>query len=248
MSKILKAASAAAILMMTVATVALTDESEAFAAEGLIAFVVNSPENPVTLETLNAVKLQPILDEALVSENSETAGEGDQANAPTSSLMVQPLPADYRPQAETRAHIDEDVDSASSLIELVSMIDVSTDLDSEQKCLAGAIYFESKGETLSGQLAVAKVVLARRDSGRFPNSVCAVVYQPSQFSFVRGGSMPPINTSSNAWRRAVAISKIAMDDQWDSPVEGALFFHARHVSPRWRLTRMAAVDNHVFYK
>lgn len=248
MSKILKTASAAAILMTTLATIALTDESEAFAAEGLIAFVVDSQANPVTLETLNAVKLQPILDEALAAENAGSVGEGDQAKMSGDPLMVQSLPADYKSQAEKLALADEEQDSASSLNELVSMIDVPSDLDAEQKCLAGTIYFESKGESLAGQLAVAKVVLARRDSGRFPDSVCGVVYQRSQFSFVRGGSMPPINTSSKAWRRAVAVSKIAMDDQWESPVEGALFFHARHVSPRWRLTRMAAVDNHVFYK
>ena len=143
---------------------------------------------------------------------------------------------------------DDTPDRASSLAELVKDQDTDIVLNAEERCLAGAVFFESKGESLAGQLAVAKVVLARSKSGRFPSSICGVVYQTSQFSFVRGGSMPPINTNKASWRSAVAISQIAPADHWDSPVEGALFFHARRVSPGWRLTRLGTVDNHVFYR
>ena len=143
---------------------------------------------------------------------------------------------------------DEAAISASSLNELVRMQDTGAPLSAEERCLAGAVYFESKGESLAGQLAVARVVMARANSGRFPSTLCGVVYQKSQFSFVRGGGMPPIATGSNHWRNAVAISKIALNDSWKSPVEGALFFHARHVSPGWRLTRIGSVDNHIFYR
>ena len=146
---------------------------------------------------------------------------------------------------------DDDRDeriSASSLPELVRLQDISEPLDSEERCLAGAVYFESKGESLAGQLAVARVVIARAKSGRFPTTLCGVVYQKSQFSFVRGGGMPPIATGSTHWRNAVAISRIALENSWKSPVEGALFFHARHVSPGWRLTRIGSIDNHIFYR
>lgn len=138
--------------------------------------------------------------------------------------------------------------SASSLAELVRMQGAPGSLDSEEQCLAGAVYFESKGESLPGQLAVARVVMARAKSGRFPSSLCGVVYQKSQFSFVRGNSMPRIDTGGIHWRNAVAISKIALNDAWKSPVEGALFFHARRVAPGWRLTRLGTVDNHIFYR
>ena len=80
------------------------------------------------------------------------------------------------------------------------------------------------------------------------DSLCGVVYQKSQFSFVRGGAMPYINKGSSHWRNAVAISKIALNDSWKSPVEGALFFHARYVAPGWRLKRIGTIDNHVFYR
>ena len=115
-------------------------------------------------------------------------------------------------------------------------------------CLATALYFEARGESLDGQLAVGRVVVERANSGRFPNSYCGVVYQPSQFSFVRGRSMPAIRESSPAWSRAVAMARIADQGSWDSPTEGALFFHATHVSPKWRLKRLARIDNHVFYR
>ncbi len=138
--------------------------------------------------------------------------------------------------------------SASSLAELVRTQDTKSSLSAEEHCLAGAVYFESKGESLAGQLAVARVVMARSKSGRFPSSLCGVVYQKSQFSFVRGNSMPRIDTGGTHWRHAIAISKIALNNSWQSPVEGALFFHARRVSPGWRLTRLGTVDNHIFYR
>ena len=87
-----------------------------------------------------------------------------------------------------------------------------------------------------------------RQQSRFPDSICGVVYQRSQFSFVRGGKMPRIHTGRQSWRNAVAIAKIAVNDGWESSVEGALFFHARYVSPGWRLKRLATIDNHVFYQ
>lgn len=121
-------------------------------------------------------------------------------------------------------------------------------LSRELECLAGAVYFEAKGESLEGQLAVGRVVINRARSGRFPTSYCGVVFQRSQFSFVRGNAMPPIPRASRDWQEAVAIAKIAVANAYPSQAEGALFFHATRVSPGWRLTRVARVDNHVFYR
>jgi len=136
-----------------------------------------------------------------------------------------------------------------SLAQLVSEHSSASTADAEHDCLAGAVYFESKGEPLEGQLAVAEVVINRANSGRFPSSYCGVVTQKRQFSFVRGGRIPAIRRSSPAWRKAVAIARIAARDLADSTVSNALFFHARYVSPNWRgLTRMAAVGNHIFYR
>jgi len=121
-------------------------------------------------------------------------------------------------------------------------------VDRDAECLASAIYFESKGESLDGQLAVAKTILNRTRSGRFPATICGVVFQPGQFSFVRAKGFPPIARTSRHWQTAQAIAHIAAHDLWDATVEDALFFHARRVNPRWRLQRIAAIGNHVFYR
>lgn len=156
--------------------------------------------------------------------------------------VVQPLTS-----AKSAAAISADVE-ATSLAALVSAHGEAEALEGDMHCLAGGIYFESKGESLEGQLAVARVIINRAQSGRFANSLCGVIYQPGQFSFVRGGNMPSIRTSSASWRRAVAIAQIAMADSWDSQAEGALFFHARRVSPGWGKKQLASIDNHIFYR
>jgi spore germination cell wall hydrolase CwlJ-like protein len=135
-----------------------------------------------------------------------------------------------------------------NLSSLVSQLRSSEPGSRELECLAGAIYFESKSEPLSGQLAVGQVIANRSKSGRFPSSYCGVVFQRSQFSFVRGRSMPPIPRSSHQWKTAVAIAQIVHQALHVSTVPKALFFHARRVSPRWRLTRVGTVGNHVFYR
>ena len=119
----------------------------------------------------------------------------------------------------------------------------------ELECLATGIYFESKGEPLAGQLAVGKVIANRSQSGgRFPGTYCGVLFQRGQFSFVHGGHLPAVAHSNRQWQTAVAIAKIVDQDLQESSVGNALFFHARYVSPGWRLKRVASIGNHVFYR
>lgn len=143
----------------------------------------------------------------------------------------------------------EELPKVSSLSQLVARQSVPASLDRETECLAASVYFESKGEPLEGQLAVAEVVKNRaRSGGRFPSSICQVVFQKGQFHFVRGGGFPPIARSSKAWREAVAIAQIELSDAWDSRASNALFFHASRVSPGWNKVRVAQLGNHVFYR
>jgi N-acetylmuramoyl-L-alanine amidase len=153
---------------------------------------------------------------------------------------------DAAADAETPAV--EKTKPTGDLSQLVSQLRSSETGSRELECLAGAIYFESKSEPLSGQLAVGQVIANRSKSGRFPSSYCGVVFQRSQFSFVRGRSMPPIPRSSLQWKNAVAIARIVDQALHVSAVPKALFFHARRVSPRWRLTRVGTVGNHIFYR
>ena len=135
----------------------------------------------------------------------------------------------------------------ASLAAAVAAQDAPGAMDSELQCLAGAVYFESKGEPLSGQLAVAEVIINRTTSGRFPTTICSVVKQPGQFSFVRGGRIPAVGANAQ-YRTAAAIAKVALADAWDSPASDALYFHARRVSPNWGKARVATIGNHVFFR
>jgi spore germination cell wall hydrolase CwlJ-like protein len=185
----------------------------------------------------------------VAAQELRPAAKSESAIQFTSEPVVQPMPAVV---AADDTAIDDDATAdtvvATSLAALVEQTPTPSDLSSELACLAGAIYFESKGESLAGQLAVGRVIVARSKSGRFPASYCGVVYQRSQFSFVRGQSMPRIDKSGRAWREAARIARIAHEGSWKSPVEGALYFHAARVSPGWRLTRLARVDHHIFYR
>lgn len=167
-----------------------------------------------------------------------------------SEPVIQPLPqvAVQDTLSAASAEADAAPAPAVTLAELVASQPQPAELSRELNCLAAATYHEAKGESLNGQLAVARVIVARSKSGRFPDSYCGVVFQPSQFSFVRGNSLPTGPRTARQWKNAVAVAQIAHEGTWRSPVEGALFFHAAYASPGWRLTRIARVDNHVFYR
>jgi len=137
-----------------------------------------------------------------------------------------------------------------ALGELVDLYAGGSTDDAEQDCLANAVYFEARGEPIEGQLAVAEVVLNRTLSGRYPQTICEVVEQPWQFSFVNAtGRIPEANRSSNAWRRAVAIARIAEAGAGRLLPRDVLWYHADYVSPSWgrRLARNTKIGLHIFY-
>ena len=164
--------------------------------------------------------------------------------------IVQPLPEAELVAAEEDAAIEAPVPQAGSLRELVSKIQAPQELSRQMECLAGAIYFESRGEPIDGQLAVAQVVINRAESSVFPSDYCGVVYQRAQFSFVKNGSMPSIKRGSDAWKKAKTIAKIAHEGLWDSAAQDSLYFHASYVKPSWsyRKQARATINTHIFYR
>ena len=208
----------------------------------------------------SAVSIAATLIATLVSSNGSGAKAQDiqipvvEAQG-ASAVITNPVQATV-PAGETAVSQDEirssaDSDTAPPAASLAALVDgtsMPSELSSELNCLASAIYFEAKGETLAGQLAVGRVIVARTRSGRFPASYCGVVFQPSQFSFVHGRALPAINKAARPWLNAVRVAMIADKGAWKSPVEGAMFFHAARVSPAWGKTRMAQVDIHIFYR
>jgi N-acetylmuramoyl-L-alanine amidase len=196
------------------------------------------PAGPARAESVRAQNMS-LLPQIVVEE---AIAEGQTPSAPLpdlSSLSAAKTPVFVEPKALRRP---------GSLSELVSFHATTQTPDREAECLAVAVYFESKGEPLLGQLGVAETVINRTRSGRFPSSICGVVLQKSQFSFVRGGGFPAIARSSQNWRTAVAIGHIARNNLWNSQVSNALFFHARRVAPGWNLRQVGTVGNHVFYR
>lgn len=135
----------------------------------------------------------------------------------------------------------------ASLAEAIDAQPLPEAPDDELRCLAGAIYFEAKGEPLTGQLGVAQVILNRTKSGRFPRTICSVVKQRGQFAFLEAGEMPAIPDNAH-YRTALGVAQVALQGAWDSPVADALFFHASRVSPSWGKRRVAAIGGHVFYR
>ena len=119
----------------------------------------------------------------------------------------------------------------------------------EQDCLAKAVYFEARGESLEGQLAVAEVVMNRAASGRYPASLCKVVTQPWQFSFIDKGRFPTPDFASQSWRNAVAVARIAQAQLADTLPANVLWYHATYVAPSWgkRLNRTTQIGLHIFY-
>lgn len=172
----------------------------------------------------------------------------DPGNQPELSDPDAVEPADELDSALEAEASEAKVPAGAELSALVAALRGSEPGSRELECLATGIYFESKGEPLAGQLAVGQVIANRATSGRFPSSYCGVLFQRSQFSFIRGKSLPAAPRSSKQWQNAVAIAKIVSRGLKESSVGKALFFHARYVSPRWRLKRVAAIGNHIFYR
>ena len=107
-----------------------------------------------------------------------------------------------------------------------------------------------KRETLEGQLAVARVIMNRAMSGRYPASWCGVVKQPWQFSFVRNGRMPSVDQNSTAWRNALGVTRLAINNAVESVPTDCLWYHTNYVAPSWgrRLTRVSQIGAHIFYR
>jgi hypothetical protein len=125
-----------------------------------------------------------------------------------------------------------------------------------ERCLANAIYFESRSEPVRGQMAVAQVVLNRVFSGFYPGDVCGVVYQNAshhlacQFTFACDGKSKVINERGN-WARANRIAKETLDGKVYLPeVAKSTHYHALYVHPNWvgEMKKMVRYGLHNFYR
>jgi spore germination cell wall hydrolase CwlJ-like protein len=126
----------------------------------------------------------------------------------------------------------------------------------QQRCLAEGIYFESRGEPVRGQIAVAQVVLNRAFSGHYPTTVCGVVYQNAhrylacQFTFACDRHRDVIRDQA-AWERAKEVAAGVLDGKlWLPEVGKATHYHAYWVRPAWVRTmqKLHRIGVHTFYR
>lgn len=126
----------------------------------------------------------------------------------------------------------------------------------EQKCLAEAIYFESRSEPEDGQAAVAQVVLNRVKSGLYPTNICGVVYQnrhkykACQFSFACEGRSLAI-TEPGPWSTAQRVAREVLEgESYNTAVGASTHYHANYVAPYWsrKLKRTDQIGRHIFYR
>jgi len=136
-------------------------------------------------------------------------------------------------------------------------------------CLATNIYHEARGESLTGQIAVAHVTYNRMKSRRFPDKICDVVYQAvystwwyehhgrlvpvrfrCQFSWFCDGKSDLIDTESRSWKNAKGIAWEVLYNEMPDPTNGSTHYFNHHlVNPYWaaELTYVATIQNHSFY-
>lgn len=138
----------------------------------------------------------------------------------------------------------------------------TTEVLSEQHCLASNIYFEARSEIAAGKKAVAQVTLNRVNSGKYPKTICAVVLQHKQFSWTHQvpreqrqralSGLAPLNSEleSLAYAEAKTIAKEAMNTSSTALPNSVLWYHTTEVHPAWnkRMSKVKVIGSHVFYK
>jgi hypothetical protein len=127
--------------------------------------------------------------------------------------------------------------------------------DKQWTCLAKAIYFEARGESVKGEFAVAEVIANRVDSPNFPDNYCAVVHQGDahlnacQFSYACDGRPETIHEPA-AYEKAGKIAQLILDGAPRALTDGATYFHTVWVHPPWsrRFRETAEIGAHIFYR
>jgi spore germination cell wall hydrolase CwlJ-like protein len=181
--------------------------------------------------------------EALAAAN-QLAGEGDGGAAPLPVTMSSKL-------AYARADLPP-----TTFDSTVTATPTAAVSDKQMWCMATAIYFEARGESYRGQVAVGQVVMNRVKHPLYPDTICAVVFQNQnmrnacQFSFACDG-IPERVTDKKAWAQAMKIAQDVVGGTDYLPEVGkATHYHATYVYPHWapRMKKVTKIGMHVFYQ
>ena len=127
--------------------------------------------------------------------------------------------------------------------------------DAQWACLAEALYFEARGETVKGQFAVAEVIMNRVKSSQFPATLCGVIKQGTgrkyqcQFTYTCDG-YKDIIAERKAYERVSKVARAVMDGMVSGLTGGATHYHTSAVRPRWSRVykQTARIGVHIFYR
>lgn len=221
---------------------------------GTNAGVGNLPETQIVQQILT-VQGQDLLASAKLAPKMDTvptvSATSSYSNAQTAPMLVGMV-------AKTGHGIDPTVRMAERSLHVAGLTETSATPKrrgrAQWQCLAEALYFEARSESLEGQRAVAEVILNRVDSRKFPNTVCEVITQGAhrrnacQFSYNCDGR-PERITEPRAFERAKKIALDMVGDRERTLTDGATHYHTSAVNPRWarKLTRTAKIGTHIFY-
>jgi spore germination cell wall hydrolase CwlJ-like protein len=122
----------------------------------------------------------------------------------------------------------------------------SSELSAELRCMELNLYHEARGESKAGILAVGHVTLNRVSDRRFPNTICNVVYQKHQFSWVRTNKKA--NKTKVPKRIREITYKLVVLKTYKDNTKGSLFFHNHTVNPAWGKKPRVVIGEHIFYR
>jgi len=123
--------------------------------------------------------------------------------------------------------------------------------EADKYCMAQNIYFESANQSALGKLAVGLVVMNRVKDTRYPDTICEVVRQDRQFSWVKDNRSNVPKKADAAWKESVRITDDVLSGRADFlKFDEVTHYHADYVNPHWSgsMEEVATIDQHIFYR
>lgn len=130
-------------------------------------------------------------------------------------------------------------------------------IEKQLQCMSRNIYWEAANEPFEGKVAVAQVTINRKDSGKFPDTVCGVVHQKTsylgrvvcQFSWLCEANNPLKPIHPKRYAESEEVAKMVLLEGFRLPnLKEAIYYHADYVQPNWGKQKITQIGRHIFYK
>lgn len=152
-------------------------------------------------------------------------------------------------------HYATDLRITSTSTDIVKLS--ARDMQKQIQCMAKNIYWEAGNEPFEGKVAVAQVTMNRVASGKFPESVCGVVYQKTamyekvvcQFSWFCEANNVTKPIHPKLYQESEDVAKMVMLEGMRLPsLKEAIYYHADYIDPKWNKQKITQIGHHIFYK